>query len=145
MNDVREEALTMDVNQEINRLVRQAIMEEINNLAIRAAIREKIEAAGVSHDDIKQMVADTIDSYIRSAMGGNVEEQVQKRFDKILSGLIRDNFNYVIRSVVGYGGNDAVRRHIEKLVSEELQRSFDVSFSITPKTDKGREDGTTDV
>ena len=46
----------MNLQQEINRLVRQAVMEEVNSLSIRATIREQIEAAGVSHDDIKEMI-----------------------------------------------------------------------------------------
>ena len=75
----------MNLQQEINHMVRQAIMEEINNLAIRATIREKIEAAGVSREDIREMVRETADSYFRSAMDGNVEGKIQDIFDQKVS------------------------------------------------------------
>lgn len=125
----------MDLQQEINRMVRQAIMEEINNLAIRATIREKIEAAGVSHEDIREMVRDTADSYFRSAMDGNVEGKIQSIFDQKISETVDREITKVIGSVRGWSGRDEIRKALDNEVQRAIQNGFDVSVKITQKDD----------
>ena len=89
----------MDLQQEINTMVRRAIMEEINNLAIRATIREKIEAAGISDNDIKTMVKETVDSYIRSAMNGNVKGQIENIFKQKVTETVEAEIKAVLEEL----------------------------------------------
>lgn len=56
----------MTVEQEISKLVRERLMEEINGLGIRAAIREQIEESGITKGKVAELVEQTVDSYVRS-------------------------------------------------------------------------------
>ena len=123
----------MDLQQEINRMVRQAIMEEINNLAIRATIREKIEAAGVTGEEIREMIRETADSYFRSAMGGNVEDKIREIFDHKTSEVVNKEINKVLGSMTGWQGRDSVRNALNKGAADAIRNGFDVSVTITPK------------
>ena len=61
----------MNFEQEIRTLARRAIMEEINNLGIKALLREQIVDAGFTHDEIRAMIREAIDSFCRSALNTN--------------------------------------------------------------------------
>lgn len=123
----------MDLQQEINRMVRQAIMEEINNLAVRATIREKIEAAGVTGEDIREMVRETADSYFRSAMDGNVEQKVRDIFEQKVKEAVDREIYAVIGSIKGWGGADTVRRALNEEAARLIRNGYDVSVMVTPK------------
>lgn len=51
-----KEVIKMDLEQEINRIARQKIMQEINGLGIRAAIREEIEKSGITKGKVNELV-----------------------------------------------------------------------------------------
>ena len=123
----------MNLQQEINHMVRQAIMEEINNLAIRATIREKIEAAGVSREDIREMVRETADSYFRSAMDGNVEGKIQDIFDQKVSETVDREIRKITGSIRGWSGSDEIRKALDDVARRAIRSGFDVSVKITPK------------
>lgn len=123
----------IDFQQEVKTLVRKAIMEEINNLAIRATMREKIEAAGVSHDDIRNMVTETIDSYMRSAMNGDVAERIKEIFDRKVSEAVAVQINKIIGSIWGWEGERKVKEALQKEIDRKVSRGFDLSISIKPK------------
>lgn len=122
----------MNLQQEINKAVRQAIMEEVNALGMRAAIREQIEATGVSHGDIKKMIAGIADSYFRSAMNGNVEEKIRQIFEE----KIKEVVDKEIKSVIGHiswNGSEEVRRAINNEIAKEVRSGFDVSVTVSQK------------
>ena len=122
----------MTLENEINRVVRQAIMEEINGLSIRATIREQIEATGVSHGDIKEMIARTADSYFRSAMNGNVEEKIRQIFEE----KVKEVVDKEIREVIGsysWNGSEEVRKAINNEIAKEVRNGFDVSVTVSAK------------
>ena len=122
----------MNLQQEINKAVRQAIMEEVNALGMRAAIREQIEATGVSHDDIKEMIAGIADSYFRSAMNGNVEEKIRKIFEEKVKEVVDRQIKIVIGNV-RWDGSEEVRRAINNEIAKEVRNGFDVSVTVSPK------------
>ena len=65
----------IDIAEMARNAVRSAVMEEVKNLGIRAAVKESINEIGqLDKDEIRMMIADAIDSYVRSA---NIEEQVK--------------------------------------------------------------------
>lgn len=123
----------MDLQQEIRRMVRQAVMEEINGLAIRATIREKIEAAGVTDGDIREMFQETADSYFRSAMDGHVEEKIRSIFDQKVSETVAKEIRAVTGSLRGWGGSDEIRKALNMEVAMAIRNGFDVSVAIKPK------------
>ena len=51
----------------VNKAIKSAIMEEVNNLGIRAVVREKIESVGeLNKEDARELGYVTVDSYVRS-------------------------------------------------------------------------------
>ncbi len=125
----------MDLQQEINQMVRQAIMEEINGLAIRATIREKIEAAGVTGEDIRTMIRETADSYFRSAMDGHVEEKIRSIFNQKVDETIAREIKAVTGSLCGWSGSNEIRKALNEEVARVIRSGFDVSVSIHPKVE----------
>lgn len=123
----------MDLQKEINRMVRRAIMEEINNLAIRATIREKIEASGITHDDIRNLVKNTVDSYMRSAMDGNVAEKIKQSFDKKVSEAVETQIKKVVGSIWGWEGQDKIKKALQKEIDRQVSKGFDLEIKIAPK------------
>ena len=123
----------MDLQQEINTMVRRAIMEEINNLAVRATIREKIEAAGISDNDIKTMVRETVDSYIRSAMNGNVKGQIENIFKQKVTETVEAEIKAVVGRTRTWSGSDEVRKALNEEIARATRNGFEVSVQIKPK------------
>ena len=123
----------MDLQQEISRMVRQAVMEEINGLAIRATIREKIEAAGVTDGDIREMVRETADSYFRSAMDGHVEDKIRSIFEQKVSETVAREIKAVTGSMRGWSGSDEIRKALNEEAARAIRSGFDVSVSVKPK------------
>ena len=89
----------MDMNQELRSLVRQAVMEEINNLGVRAAIKERISDTGLYDEELRQMVKDTIDSHIRSVLGTN-EAQLNAKIEQLLSEKINRIAEEEVRKII---------------------------------------------
>lgn len=125
----------MDLQQEINRMVRQAIMEEINGLAVRATIREKIEAAGVTSEDIREMVRETADSYFRSAMDGHVEDKIRSIFNQKVEETVVREIRAVTGSLRGWSGSDEIRKALNEEASRAVRNGFNVKVSIEPKSE----------
>lgn len=123
----------MDFEAEIRNAVRRAIMEEINGLALRATLREKIEAAGVTDEDIKSMMKETADSYFRSAMNGNVEAQIQEYFEREVKETVKKEIKDVIGPYGGLFGRESVRKALDEAVAQEIRKGFDVSVTINQK------------
>ena len=89
----------MNFEQEIRTLARRAIMEEINNLGIKALLREQIVDAGFTHDEIRAMIREAIDSFCRSALNTNdvagfvrgaIENRVNQAADREITKIIRE-------------------------------------------------------
>ena len=124
----------MDLQTEINKMVRRAIMEEINNLAIRATMREKIEAAGITHDEIRKMITDTIDSYMRSAMNGNVEERIKQIYEAEIRKKVNETIEKSCSAFLGgWNGREKVKEALEKELRWQISKGFEMSVSIAPK------------
>lgn len=123
----------MDLQKEINRMVRQAIMEEINNLAIRATIREKIESAGVTGEEIREMIRETADSYFRSAMDGHVKDKIRSIFDQKVNEAVSREIKAVTGSMRGWSGSDVIRKALDEEVARAIRAGFDVAVSVKPK------------
>ena len=108
-------------------------MEEINNLAVRATIREKIEAAGISDNDIKTMVRETVDSYIRSAMNGNVKGQIENIFKQKVTETVEAEIKAVVGRTRTWSGSDEVRKALNEEIARATSNGFEVSVQIKPK------------
>ena len=122
------------LEEQIHKLVQQAIMEEINNLGIRATLRQQIVDAGFTKDDIRSMIQDAIDSFCRSALNTNdVEGYVRAAIEKRTNDAADTQINKLINQYTSFSGNNAIEDALLSSIRRAIQDGFDVSVSIKPK------------
>jgi hypothetical protein len=122
------------LEEQIHQLVRQAVMEEINNLGIRATLRQQIVDAGFTNDDIRSMVQNAIDSFCRSALNTNdVEGYVRAAIEKRTNDAADKQINKLINQYSSFSGNKAIEDALLSSIRRAIQDGFDVSVSIKPK------------
>lgn len=122
------------LEEQIHQLVRQAMMEEINNLGIRATLRQQIVDAGFTKDNIRSMVQDAIDSFCRSALNTNdVEGYVRAAIEKRTNDAADKQINKLINQYSSFSGNKAIEDALLSSIRRAIQDGFDVSVSIKPK------------
>lgn len=126
----------MDMNQELRSLVRQAVMEEINNLGVRAAIKERISDTGLYDEELRQMVKDTIDSHIRSVLGTN-EAQLNAKIEQLLSEKINRIAEEEVRKIIGGRTHWKGSEQVESILTNAMRRivsdNFQISITISQK------------
>ena len=127
----------MNFEQEIRTLARRAIMEEINNLGIKALLREQIVDAGFTHDEIRSMIREAIDSFCRSALNTNdVEGYVRAAVDNRVNQAADKEINKIIGRYSSFSGNKAVEDALLHAMLRKTQAGYDVSVTITPQTEE---------
>jgi histone H3/H4 len=127
----------MNFEQEIRTLARRAIMEEINNLGIKALLREQIVDAGFSHDEIRSMIREAIDSFCRSALNTNdVAGYVRAAIDNRVNQAADKEINKILGRYSSFSGNKAVEDALLRAMLRKTQAGYDVSVTITPKTEE---------
>lgn len=127
----------MNFEQEIRTLARRAIMEEINNLGIKALLREQIVDAGFNHDEIRSMIREAIDSFCRSALNTNdVAGYVRAAIDNRVNQTADKEINKIIGRYSSFSGNKAVEDALLHAMLRKTQAGYDVSVTITPKTEE---------
>ena len=127
----------MNFEQEIRTLARRAIMEEINNLGIKALLREQIVDAGFSHDEIRSMIREAIDSFCRSALNTNdVAGYVRTAIDNRVNQTADKEINKILGRYSSFSGNKAVEDALLHAMLRKTQAGYDVSVTITPKTEE---------
>lgn len=127
----------MNFEQEIRTLARRAIMEEINNLGIKALLREQIVDAGFTHDEIRSMIREAIDSFCRSALNTNdVGGYVRAAVDNRVNQAADKEINKIIGRYSSFSGNKAVEDALLHAMLRKTQAGYDVSVTITPKTEE---------
>lgn len=125
----------MNFEQEIRTLARRAIMEEINNLGIKALLREQIVDAGFNHDEIRSMIREAIDSFCRSALNTNdVAGYVRAAIDNRVNQTADKEINKILGRYSSFSGNKAVEDALLHAMLRKTQAGYDVSVTITPKT-----------
>lgn len=127
----------MNFEQEIRTLARRAIMEEINNLGIKALLREQIVDAGCTHDEIRSMIREAIDSFCRSALNTNdVAGYVRTAVDNRVNQAADKEINKILGRYSSFSGNKAVEDALLHAMLRKTQAGYDVSVTITPKTEE---------
>ena len=122
------------LEEQIHKLVQQAMMEEINNLGIKATLRQQIVDAGFTKDDIRSMVQDAIDSFCRSALNTNdVEGYVRAAIEKRTNDAADTQINKLISQYSSFSANKAIEDALLSSIRRAIQDGFDVSVSIKPK------------
>lgn len=127
----------MNFEQEIRTLARRAIMEEINSLGIKALLREQIVDAGFTHDEIRSMIREAIDSFCRSALNTNdVEGYVRAAVDNRVNQAADKEISKIIGRYSSFSGNKVIEDALLRAMMQRTQAGYDVSVTITPKNEE---------
>lgn len=130
----------MNFEQEIRTLARRAIMEEINNLGIKALLREQIVDAGFTHDKISAMIREAIDSFCRSALNTNdVSGYVRAAIDNRVNQAADKEITKVLGRYSTFSGSKAVEDALLAAMRRQTQDGYNVSVQITPKGEEVRQ------
>lgn len=107
----------------VNKAIKSAIMEEVNNLGIRAVVREKIESVGeLNKEDVREMVHETVDSYVRSV---DVDKIVQQLVDEIVTRIVERKVSAVVdRYLEGTFSCYKPTQQLEELILNDLKKQF---------------------
>ena len=123
--------MNIDIESEVKKLVRKNIMQEINGLGLRAAIRQEIEASGITKENVKELVKQSVDSYVRSA---NVAELTENYINKLIAEMVKKEINKYIE--VSCFGANAPRETLRDAIKQELFRQFRENYSLSVKVDE---------
>lgn len=130
----------MNFEQEIRTLARRAIMEEINNLGIKALLREQIVDAGFTHDEIRAMIREAIDSFCRSALNTNdVAGFVRGAIENRVNQAADREITKIIGKYSSWSGNKAVEDALVAAMRQQTQAGYSVSVTINPKIEEVRQ------
>jgi 5S rRNA maturation endonuclease (ribonuclease M5) len=132
----------MNFENEVKSLVRQAVMQEINDLGIRATIRERISETGLTDKEIGEMIESTIDSYVKSAVHTDIEQKIRSMFDDKIEKTVEKAINRVIgANILGWGGERKVEEALQREINSAINRGFNIKVEISQKhpctTEKG--------
>lgn len=127
----------MNFEQEVRTLARRCIMEEINNLGIKALLREQIVEAGFTHEQIRAMVRDTIDSFCRSALNaGDVEGYVREAVNGRAAQAADKEIQKIIGRYNGFSGSRAVEDAIVNAIQRQARDKYVVTVSVQPRSEQ---------
>lgn len=134
----------MNFENEVRSLVKQAVMQEIKDLGIRATIRERISETGLTDKEIRELIESTVDSYVKSAVHTNIEQKIKTMFDEKIASAVQKEIDKVVgRNTFGWDGEkkveEALQRQINSVISQGFNIRVEISQRATRPTEKGGE------
>ena len=126
----------MDLNHEVRTLVRQLVMDEINNLGGRAAIREKLNELGKSEAVLSQMIETTVDSYIRSVLGTNEEQlkaNIEAKLDIAINKIAQREVEKIVGKMSSWKGSEAIEKMMLDSMRKIMHDNFQISVAVSKK------------
>lgn len=108
---------------DIATMVQSIIMEEVNNLGVRAVVRKKIEEVGeLNKDEIRQLVKETVDSYVRSA---EIDKLIHDVVDTTVSSIVSRRVEAVVEKYLsGTFSCYEPSRQLQELILNDLKQQF---------------------
>lgn len=123
----------MNLENQINVMVKKAILDEIDNLAIKAVVREHIENA-ISKNEVVQKLDKIIDGYFRSAMNKqDVELFIRNKMNVMVEREVRNQIDKIIGSYSRWEGSATVKNALETEIKRQFANGFSVSVDIQRK------------
>lgn len=111
------------------REVKAAIMEEVNNLGVRAAVKEQVEAVGeLDKDAVRDIIRDVVDSYVRSV---DVEKLIQQVVDGRVATIVDRKVSPVVeRYLEGTFSSYKPTKQLEELILNDLKKQFYANHNL---------------
>lgn len=121
----------MNIEEEVRKMVRRAIMEEVNGLCIRAAIRQEIEASGITKGKVNEMVKDAVDSYVRSV---NVSKTAEEYTETLVKQTVKETVKKYLNGEP-YGHFNKPRELLKEKIKKELFNEWYNNYSLSVKVE----------
>ena len=132
----------MNFEQEVKMLVKQAVMQEINDLGIRATIRERISETGLTDKKIRELIESTVDSYVKSAANENIKNKIKSLFDEKINSVVQKEVDRVVgRNVFGWGGEKKVEEALQRQINSVISQGFNIKVEISQRAPRQTEKG----
>lgn len=125
-----------DINKEVRALVRKCIMEEINGLSVRAALRESIESSGITKEQVRDLINKAIDSYVRSV---DIKRIVEEHVDKIIKESVRFATEKYIHGG-SYNYFNKPKELLEEQVKKELFKQWYDNYKLSVTVEEKNND-----
>lgn len=123
----------MNLENQINVMVKKAILDEIDNLAIKAVVREHIENA-ISKNEVVQRLDKIIDGYFRSAINKqNVELFIKDKMNTMVEREVRTQIDKIIGSYSRWEGSATVKDALTTEIKRQFSNGFNVSVDVQRK------------
>lgn len=129
----------INIEKEVRAIVQRVAMEEIENLGVRAAVKERLLEAGLTDEALTKMVSETVDSHFRSAMnvvGGDVYAKIEAKMNKIITDMVGDKMQKALGdpfSCYRVNFDKIIKDSVTKEVERRLREDYDVSLSVAKK------------
>ncbi len=132
----------MNFENEVRSLVEQAVMQEINDLGIRAAIRERISETGLTDKEIRELIESTVDSYVKSAANANIEQKIKMMFDEKIAYAVQKEIDKVVwKNTFGWGGEKKVEEALQRQINSVISQGFNIRVEISQRAPHPTEEG----
>lgn len=120
---------------EIDRLVKDAVekevMQAINDLGIKSVMREKVVESGVTKGDIRQMIKDVVDSYVRSV---DIKSIVRKEVERLVKESVKKEIKEMFDlRTFDYKANSILMEEMGKQVVNAFFDNFQFSVNVERK------------
>ena len=111
------------------REVKAAIMEEVNNLGVRAAVKEQVETVGeLDKDAVRDIIRDVVDSYVRSV---DIEKLIQQIVDGRVATIVDRKVSAVVeRYLEGTFSSYKPTKQLEELILNDLKKQFYANHNL---------------
>lgn len=120
----------MDLEKTIKNEVEKTVMQAINDLCVKAIIREQIVEAGITKEELWNSANECIDSYVRSK---DVPALVHSEVNRLVKDSIKRELNSFFSM---YSYSHSPTPLLKALVEKEIQSQLDnykMDISITKK------------
>ena len=111
------------------REVKAAVMAEVNNLGVRAAVKEQLETVGeLDKDAVRDIIRDVVDSYVRSV---DVEKLIQQVVDVRVATIVDRKVSAVVeRYLEGTFSSYKPTKQLEELILNDLKKQFYANHNL---------------
>lgn len=111
------------------REVKAAVMEEVNNLGVRAAVKEQLETVGeLDKDAVRDIIRDVVDSYVRSV---DVEKLIHQVVDGRVATIVDRKVSAVVeRYLEGTFSSYKPTKQLEELILNDLKKQFYANHNL---------------
>lgn len=127
--DIRKMETVIDFRALAQQEVKAAIMEEVNNLGIRAAVKETMETVGeLDKATLREIARDVVDSYVRSV---DVEKLIRQIVDGKVAMIVDRKVSAVVEKYLdGTFSCYKPTKQLEELILDDLKKQFYANHNL---------------